>query len=166
MLRSIISKSSTIQTVSRGFQATEQIPMKAGPIQFVRGKRTKRTSSVSPATQRIITQLSVFSARKKVPRVLKLCAEDLVRHDTITKAWAVYQKDKRTKLQDNLAKQYNAMNNAMEDLKQSNRELYELANAKQIGKRFPLDARIPTQYPPNKIWYYDFTSKEPKQDKK
>lgn len=166
MLRSYTSNPSIIQTVSRGFQATQQIPVKAGPIQFARGKRSNKGSTVSAATQRVITQLSVLSARKKVPRVLKLCAEDLVRHDTVSKAWSVYQKDKRTKLKTQLNEQYDAMNNAMNDLKASNRELYELANVKQLGKRFPIDSRIPTQYPPNNIWYYDYAPKDLKEDKK
>jgi len=156
----------TIQTVSRGFQSTEQIPMKLGSIQFVRGKRTKNKSLVSPAQQKIITQLSVMSARKKVPRVLKLSKEDLIRHDTITKAWGVYQKDKRTIHQNQLAKQFDAMQNAMEDLKIVDPQLFEAANAQELGKRFPLDHRIPTDFPPNKVWYYEFTPKEENPTKK
>lgn len=159
MLRFNTSKT-TIQTVSRGFQATEQLSPRAGPIQFVRGKRTKKVKEVSPATQRIITQLSVISARKKLPKVIKLSNEDLIRHDTVTRAWGLYQKDKRQRQNELLNKQYEAMQEAMTDLKKVNRTLYELANEKEVGKRFPLEARIPVDYPPNKIWYYEYTPKE------
>lgn len=165
MLRLNTSKT-TIQTVSRGFQATEPICIKSGPIQFVRGKRTKKGKEISPATQRIITQLSVMSARKKVPRVINLSNEDLVRHDTVTKAWAVYQKDKRDRQNTLLAQQFDAMNEAMTDLKATNRTLYNLANEKEVGKRFPLEARIPVDYPPNKIWYYEYTPKEQIEEQK
>ncbi|CCH45569.1 54S ribosomal protein L28, mitochondrial [Wickerhamomyces ciferrii] len=158
MLRS--SAKSSIQTLSRGFLSAEQIPSKSGPIQFVRGKRTKKVSSISPQTQKIITQLSVLSARKKVPRVLKLSNEDLVRHDAVQRAWGVYQKDKRIKNKSDLAKQYEAMNNAMTDLKSTNRELYDLANVREVNKKFPLEFRIPTHFPPNKVWYYDYVPKD------
>lgn len=123
------------------------------PLQFTRGKRTKG-AVVSAGTQRVITQLSVISARKKVPRVLKLSNEDLIRHDTVQRAWALYQREKRQVQQEQLDKQHNAIVNALDELKAVAPEQYKVANKKEKGKRFPLDSRIPVDFPPKKVWYY------------
>ncbi|KAH3686224.1 hypothetical protein WICPIJ_002802 [Wickerhamomyces pijperi] len=138
---------------------TTQGSLKQPTLQLLRGLRTKsknsRVATVSAATQRIITGLSVLSGRKKYPRILKLSNEDLIRHDTIQAAWAQYQRDIRTDRQSVLDKQYDSIINAMEDLKITNMELFKIANKKEKGKRFPLDARIPVDFPPNKVWHYE-----------
>jgi large subunit ribosomal protein L40 len=87
--------------------------------------------------------------------MLKLSNEDLIRHNTVQTAWAVYQKDKRVALNSQLEKQYNSIVGAMEDLQKVNPELYEFANREEKGKRWSLDARVPVHYPGNKIWNYN-----------
>lgn len=52
-------------------------------LNFVRGKRTKSKGGLNPQAQRIITQLSVMSASRKQPKLLKLSREDLIKHDMI-----------------------------------------------------------------------------------
>jgi large subunit ribosomal protein L40 len=157
MLRAVKLK---ISSVSRAVEAGSEVLICPGPIQFARGKRTKRTVQVSAGTQRVITQLSVLSARKKMPRVLKLCNEDLVRHDTVQRAWTLFQKEKRQQQEQQLDKQFDSIISALDELRLVAPELYNVANKKEKGKRFPMDSRIPVDYPPNKIWYYEVAPKE------
>ncbi|AET37635.1 mitochondrial 54S ribosomal protein mL40 Ecym_1406 [Eremothecium cymbalariae DBVPG len=126
---------------------------------FVRGKRTKSKSSLSPQVQRAVTQLSVLSASRKQPKLLKLCNEDLIKHQTIQTCWSQYQKNLREERQAQMRLQYESMQTAMNLLKQVDGSLFEAANAKEVGKRFPLELRVPTEYPPNKIWHYEFKDK-------
>ncbi|KAF3985300.1 hypothetical protein FT663_01090 [Candidozyma haemuli var. vulneris] len=118
---------------------------------FVRSKVT----TVSPDTQKVVNQLSVLSASKKQPKVLKLCQEDLVKHQTITNAWRLFKRKNNEKRHQQLAKQYESIKTAMSELKEVSPELFEIANKKE-PVRFPVDFRIPTDYPPNKPWvtYY------------
>ncbi|KAH3678555.1 hypothetical protein WICMUC_001364 [Wickerhamomyces mucosus] len=129
-------------------------------IQQIRGIRTKksRVATVSTGTQRVITQLSVISGRKKYPRLLKLSNEDRIRHETINKAWSLYQKDLRNERNEQLELQYNSILNALNDLKQVDIELFKVANKKEKGKRFPIDLRIPVDFPANKVWHYEVKS--------
>nr|CAO98824.1 mitochondrial ribosomal protein L28 [Nakaseomyces delphensis] len=122
---------------------------------FVRWKRTK-AGSLSPQTQRVVTQLSVMSASRKQPKLLKLSKEDLIKHQTIEKAWALYGQQKRMKQVSQLQQQYRAMEEAMETLKEVSPSLYAQANVPEHGKLFPLDMKVTTDYPPNKIWHYNF----------
>ncbi|ODV95867.1 hypothetical protein PACTADRAFT_75080 [Pachysolen tannophilus NRRL Y-2460] len=121
-----------------------------------RGKRTKSKDVVNPATQRIITQLSVLSAARKQPRLLKLCKEDYIKHLVISKAWSLLNKQKQTSQREMLQKQYDSIYKANEDLKKVNKFLFEEANKREQSKRFSLEMRVPTEYPPNKVWYYDY----------
>ena len=127
------------------------------PLCQLRTKRTKaKGSSITPQTQRIITQLSVMSARKKQPRMLKLSQEDLVKHQTIQTAWKTYQDVKKHQRQELLKLQYQKMDEAMDLLQQSSSDVYKHANVDEQGKVFPMELRVPTDYPPRKIWYYDY----------
>ncbi|OBA20722.1 hypothetical protein METBIDRAFT_79006 [Metschnikowia bicuspidata var. bicuspidata NRRL YB-4993] len=120
---------------------------------FVRGKKT---TGVSPSTQKVVNQLSALSATKKQPKLLKLCAEDLIKHKTITNAWKIFSRKQHAKSMDLLEKQYNSIRNAMDELKEISPDLYEAANKPETMKRFPLDMRVPTDFPANKPWVYDF----------
>ncbi|SMN20974.1 similar to Saccharomyces cerevisiae YDR462W MRPL28 Mitochondrial ribosomal protein of the large subunit [Maudiozyma saulgeensis] len=124
----------------------------------VRYKRTKSkgSSSITPQTQRIITQLSVLSARKKQPKMLKLSKEDLIKHQTIQTAWNTYQDILQNERQTMLKLQYNKMDEAMTILKDISPKLYNQANIDESGKVFPMEMRVPTDYPPRKLWYYDY----------
>ncbi|ONH67242.1 hypothetical protein BON22_2935 [Cyberlindnera fabianii] len=167
MLTSTLKSTQTtqLQTLSRAALARESPLTHVGPVQFARGKRTKRVATVSTGLQRVITQLSVVSARKKMPRMIKLSKEDLVRHDTIQRAWAQFQKDKRTVREEQLQKQHSSILNALDELQAVAPELYKVANIKEKGKRYPLDARVPVDFPPNTVWHYEVAQKATKNKK-
>lgn len=129
-------------------------------IQQCRLKRSK--AGLSPEAQKVVSQLSVMSAGRKMPRLLKLCNEDYVKHKTIMKAWSIEKKHKVEKQKLTLKKQYESMRNASEDLKHTSPKLFALANEHEYGKRFPLEIRIPTEYPPRQIWYYDYVPRQKK----
>lgn len=119
---------------------------------FIRGKKK---SVVNPSTQKVVNQLSALSASRKQPKLLKLSPDDLIKHKTITNAWNLFQRKKTDRRHDQLVQQYNSIREAMEELKQISPELYEAASAKE-RKRFPLELRVPTQYPANSPWVYNF----------
>lgn len=122
---------------------------------FSRAAVRSKVTTVSPETQRVVNQLSVLSASKKQPKVLRLCKEDLIKHQTITNAWKVFKRKNEEKRHEQLVKQYESIKTAMNELKDVSPELFEAANKKE-PVRFPVDMRIPTEYPPNKPWvsYY------------
>ncbi|AAS53834.1 AFR463Cp [Eremothecium gossypii ATCC 10895] len=123
---------------------------------FVRGKRTKAGSGLSPAAQRAATQLAVMTARKKQPRLLRLSPEDLVRHQTIQACWNDYQKTAREARSAQLREQYASVAAAMAELERLDAGLFRAASAPESGKRFPLELRVPTDFPPTKLWHYEF----------
>ncbi|CUS23775.1 LAQU0S11e04016g1_1 [Lachancea quebecensis] len=129
-------------------------------LQFVRGKRTKAKGALSPAVQRVITQLSVMSAGRKQPKMLKLSREDFIKHQTIQNCWSMYQRELREKRNEQLRLQYKSTEKAMNLLEQLDPELFETANASEAGKRFPLELKVPTEFPPNQVWYYNYKPKE------
>lgn len=119
---------------------------------FVRGKKK---SVVNPSTQKVVNQLSAISASRKQPKLIKLCPEDLIKHKTITNAWNLFQRKKEDRRHTQLVKQYSSIRHAMEELKEVSPELYAAANVKE-RKRFPLELRVPTEYPANSPWVYNY----------
>ncbi|CAN3355611.1 large ribosomal subunit protein mL40 [Diutina catenulata] len=121
---------------------------------FVRGKKT---TAINPSTQKVLNQLSAISANRKQPKLLNLCAEDLVKHKTITNAWKLFTSRNQRKRETQLKQQYESIVNAMEDLKSTSPALFEMANTPQKRKRWPLEMRVPTDYPANKPWVYEYS---------
>ncbi|KAG7878079.1 hypothetical protein KL925_004664 [Ogataea polymorpha] len=127
-------------------------------LQFVRTKRI--LTGLDPAAQRVVTQLSVISANRKMPKMLKLSKEDFVKHVTVMRAWSVVRKEKKQAEEAQLKKQYESIKEANEDLKHVSQKLFEAANELEIGKRFPLELRVPTEYPSRSGWFYDYTPRK------
>ena len=123
---------------------------------FIRGKRTKSKSALSPMVQRAVTQLSVMSASRKQPKLLKLTKEDLIKHQVVQRSWAVYNKDLRDRRSELLMLQYSSIKSAMTLLETLDPELFKFANESEADKKFPLEMKVPTDYPPNKVWQYNF----------
>ncbi|CAL9730989.1 large ribosomal subunit protein mL40 [Monosporozyma unispora] len=131
-------------------------------LTIIRTKRTKankNSTGVSPQMQRVVTQLSVMSARKKQPKMLKLSNEDLIKHQTIETAWKIYQDKLQGQRTLRLKKQYFAVKEAMDTLKEVSPALFYEANVDESGKTFPMELRVPTDAPPREIWHYDYTLK-------
>ncbi|WBF11417.1 hypothetical protein N7582_000638 [Saccharomyces uvarum] len=128
----------------------------SGTTVFVRNKRTKSKSAMSPLAQRVVTQLSVISASRKQPKLLKLSREDLVKHQTIEKCWSIYQQQQRERRNTQLELQYKSMQGAMALLQELSPRLFEAANAPEKGKRFPMEMKVPTDFPPDTPWHYHF----------
>ncbi|CCE65157.1 hypothetical protein TPHA_0K00230 [Tetrapisispora phaffii CBS 4417] len=147
----------SIQVTRKMIMQTSPKGLYAGGM-FVRGKKTKTKGSLSPMTQRVVTQLSVMSAGRKQPKMLKLSKEDLVKHQLIQKSWAIYNADLRAKRDADLEKQYCSLRDAMATLQEISPELYKIANADESDRKFPLEMKVPTDYPPNKVWQYEFRS--------
>ena len=113
-----------------------------------------RIVDVNAATQKVVNQLSALSASRKQPKLLSLCKEDYVKHKTITNAWNVYQRRLVQKRRQQLEEQHQSIQKAMSELKEISPQLYNWANEKKPSK-FPLDMRMPTDFPPNKPWVYN-----------
>ncbi|KAL6453232.1 MRPL28 54S ribosomal protein L28 [Candida maltosa Xu316] len=111
---------------------------------FVRGK--KQATEVNVATQKIVNQLSVLSAK------------DVIKHRTIMNAWKLVQRRRISKQAQQLQKQYESIKTAMDDLKATSPELFKVANAKHPKHftTFPIEMRVPTDFPPNKPWIYNY----------
>lgn len=122
---------------------------------FIRGKKQ---TAVNPSTQRVVNQLSALSASRKQPKLISLNNEDLIKHKTINNAWKLYQRKITIGRNEQLDKQYKSIVNAMENLKNLSPELFEAAknNHTTSKTRFPLEMRIPTEYPPNQPWVYNY----------
>ena len=147
-------------TTAASIQSVKHAPitnsLKLTPLTFTRGKRTKSKGTLPPLVQRAITQLSVLSASRKQPKLLKLSREDFIKHQTIQHCWSIYQKELREKRNEQLKLQYKSAKNAMDVLQQLNPKMFEAANAPEDGKRFPMELKVPTEFPPNKLWNYTF----------
>lgn len=130
-------------------------PRQAAAARIFTRTKASKNDQVSPATQRVVNQLSVLSASRKQPKVLSLCKEDLVKHRTITNAWNIFQRKQADQRHEQLCKQYDSIKEAMEQLKQLSPELYEAAKLER-PKFFPVDVRLPTDYPPTKPWVYNY----------
>lgn len=127
---------------------------------FLRGVRTKSKGGLPPQAQRVITQLSVMSASRKQPKLLKLSREDLIKHQTIQRCWSTYQAELREKRNEQLRLQYKSTKKAMDLLEEISPELFEAANAPEHGKRFPMELKVPTDFPAKKVWYYEYRKKD------
>ncbi|ODQ67821.1 hypothetical protein NADFUDRAFT_80969 [Nadsonia fulvescens var. elongata DSM 6958] len=132
---------------------------------FVRFARTsakkKNRGELSASQVRQKNLLSAVSGARKVPRKLDMCVEDLIRHNTVTRAWALYQKEIRDKRAQNLERQYRMIDEACDALKSAgDRNLYNKATKREFGKRFPMELRVPTDTPPKIVWQYEWSPEE------
>lgn len=157
---------SFINSTKRVATAVAAIKPSAQPsLIFTRGKRTKTNAAQSANVQRLVTQLSVFSARKKQPRRLKLCLEDRLRHDVVTRAWAISQKREREAEEIQLKKQYKKIVEACEELENTDAFLAFEGIKRERGKRFSPELRVPTDTPPTVVWQENWEPAKPKNDK-
>lgn len=138
----------------RAFQAVVRPHISAAQPTLVRGKRTTK---LAPGASRVINMVSVISARKKQPRRLKMCKEDQVRHQMIMAAWKLHLRDEKAERTNKLKAQYEKITEACDELQKLDPALYEAATAREKGKRFSPEMRIPTDTPPRQPWQFDWS---------
>lgn len=151
------------QAVLRSVSASVQTAQLAPKI-TTRGKRTKVSAVQTANIQRLVSQLSVYSARRKQPRRLKLTLEDLLRHNATTRAWAIYQGQKREAHSAQLKAQYEKIVEACEELEATDPYLAFEGIKRERGKRFSLELRVPTETPPTVPWQESWEPAKPKED--
>ncbi|CCH60009.1 hypothetical protein TBLA_0C01960 [Henningerozyma blattae CBS 6284] len=123
---------------------------------FVRFKRTQPATAAILHAQKMATQLSVITASRKAPRLLKLRPEDLIRHQTVTKAWSLFQAEERAEQEAQLRNQYQSTLDAVELLQKISPRLYKSVTTPDNNITvFPRGGlRTPTEYPPTIVWRY------------
>ena len=93
----------------------------------------------------------VFSVLAKQPRRLKLCMEDLIRHNVATRARTLFNKEKREQEAAQLEAQYNKIVEACEELENTDPFLAYEGTKKRKGNRFTPELRVPTETPPTVV---------------
>lgn len=139
-------------------------------LTFTREKRTQAAKR-DPTVRRVVTQLSVFSGHKKLPKKLKLSVEDLLRHNVVHKAWKLYMRDKKIERTQRLKEQYDKIQEACEELEKVGGYIMAEAFKPEKGKRFTPELRVPTETPPNEPFPInwkrsDITKKKPAQKRR
>lgn len=148
-------------SIKRTIQQIQE-PVKAIPLcsrVFSRGKRTTK-KGLQPGAQRLVNMLSVFSARKKQPRRLKLSLEDKIRHNTVQSAWSIFTRDKKQARTNQLEKQYYKIKEACDELEQTNQYLAFHATKREKGQRFAPELKLPTETPPHQPWNFDWVPED------
>lgn len=92
----------------------------------------------------------------KAPPSLQLSPDELIRHDTIHRAWQLLQLKGREQRQVELEKQYNKMREACNELEKADKRLFQAAMTKPKTLRYPVEMRVPTDTPPAKSWSESF----------
>ena len=89
-------------------------------------------------------------------RGLRLNPQDKIRHDTIHRAWLLFQQQRRRKKVARLRLLEESVARTMAVLKETDERLYALAvsGSREVEKRFPLVMRIPTDTLPKQWWNY------------
>jgi len=91
---------------------------------------------------------------------LRLSAEDQVRHETIHRAWLLYNRKKRLAHEQDLQKQFAKMEYACDMLQKLDPRLYAASKIEVTNHTFPLDYRTPTDTPSPQGWNCDWVPPE------
>lgn len=126
--------------------------VKLAPLTFVRGKRTEK---LAPGAVRLLNLVSLISARGKLPNTLKLCREDIVRHNTIRHAYSLHLASEQNERRIKLEKQYDSIKAACSKLEELDADLFKASL--EPTQRFPIELRVPTDTPPRVVWNTGFT---------
>lgn len=121
--------------------------------------------------------------RPDAPAALERVILSAESHETIERAWVIWQRNKRIKREAELKRKFDCMKRAMDDLEKTDPRLYQIATSKpdprkmeedveqeikqyrgverraleaRIDGLFPRDLRIPTDTPSRDGWNYDW----------
>ncbi|KAK9463609.1 mitochondrial 54S ribosomal protein mL40 [Lipomyces oligophaga] len=137
-----------------------------GPVTFTRGKKGSSKAANNPQKARLLNYLSLLSFNRKKPTALKFTFEDTLRHRTIARAWKLFNRQRDASHRQELAAQYKLIKAACTQLETIRPDLLAAAMDKSQSStssrsfRFPPEYRIPTQTPPNRIWFHDWSPAE------
>jgi hypothetical protein len=100
----------------------------------------------------------LFSQRPM--RGLRLNPQDQIRHETIHRAWMMFQNERRKARLTRLSNLEESVAGTMKALWETDEKLYNeaVAGTREVEKRFPLVMRIPTDTLPTTWWNYKWTS--------
>jgi len=93
-------------------------------------------------------------------RGLRLNPQDQIRHETIHRAWLLFQKNRRRAKIGKLRVLESSIARTMKVLRETDSKLYDVAvsGTREVEKRFPLVMRIPTETLPSQWWNYKWTA--------
>ena len=93
-------------------------------------------------------------------RGLKLNPQDQIRHETIHRAWLLFQSRRRREKMRRLSMLHKSLVQTMKLLRETDEYLYGMAvsGSRETEKRFPLVMRIPTNTLPSPWWNYKWTA--------
>jgi large subunit ribosomal protein L40 len=119
--------------------------------------------------------------RLDVARALQIAIPSKQAHETIGRAWLLYQRHQRWKREEELGKKYECMKKAMDELEKIDHRLFseanrledprqrgvaETKNLRAVEKKvlesrlpglFPRELRVPTDTPPRDGWKHEWT---------
>lgn len=130
-----------------------------------RGKRTRAAGDLDPAARKLINQISAMSPKRMAPSKLELCDEDLIRHRVVQVAWREERLREKLAREAQHKEQYQLLQDTCEELRQVDGFLFNAAVKRVKGNKFPIDMRVPTETPPNKIWDSEWKAPVPRSDK-
>ena len=92
-------------------------------------------------------------------RGLRLNPQDQIRHETIHRAWLLFQSRRRRQKMRRLSMLQDSLVRTVKFLRETDENLYGMAvsGTREPEKRFPLVMRIPTNTLPTKWWNYKWT---------
>ena len=82
--------------------------------------------------------------------------EDYLKHRIIERYRTLYLNKQHLARQEQLENQYASMKEAMDTMKTLYPDLYLLSKDNDKNKRYPVEYRVPTEYPPTKVWEYNY----------
>jgi large subunit ribosomal protein L40 len=121
--------------------------------------------------------------RLDVARAIQIAVPSKQAHETIERAWLLYQRHERWKREEELARKYQCMTRAMDELEKIDPHLFKEANRSEDPRQrgiaetvsgktlrgvekkalesrlpglFPRELRVPTDTPARSGWNYDF----------
>ncbi|KAG8832585.1 hypothetical protein FRC17_001096 [Serendipita sp. 399] len=140
-------------------------------------------TALYPPTRTDRSTNPINSHRPDAPAALERVIPSPEAHESIERAWVLWQKKKRDAREAELKRKFERMKSAMDDLEKTNPRLYRLATSKadprkmdadaqeeaklyrgierkafeaRIEGLFPRDLRIPTDTPSRDGWTYDW----------
>lgn len=130
----------------------------ASTARLVRTKRTKAAGDLDPGARKLINQISAMSPKRMAPKKLELSQEDLIRHRVVQVAWREERLQQKLAREQLLKQQYEMLQQTCEELRQVDGFLFNAAVLRVRGNKFPIEMRVPTETPPNKIWEDGWTA--------